>query len=393
MKPIDLNQPKQSNAPITINVDRDTLDRQWMQRALGLARQGAGKVEPNPMVGCVVIRQGQIIGEGFHRRFGGPHAEVDALQPLLAANVPLNDATVYVTLEPCSHTGKTPPCADALITAGVQRVVIAHLDPSSPVNGSGAARLRQAGIAVDVGCLQTQAAEVLAPFLKVATQRLPWVIAKWAMSLDGKIATASGNSQWISNPRSRQVVQQLRGRVDAIVVGSRTAHVDDPLLTARPESEHDVLRRATRIVVDSQAGLSLESQLVRTAKQFPTLIAVGPSASPDKLDSLQQTGCEIWQSRSTDHLCRLNELLTFLASQGMTNLLVEGGGGLLGGLNDLGQIDETHVFIAPKILGGAAAVTPLAGIGVSSVADGAPIRIINSQVLDGDLYLTARRNR
>jgi len=223
-----------------------------MTRALELAEQGLGYVEPNPMVGCVIAHHDKVIGEGWHQRFGGPHAEVEAIRN--AGSIP-RDATLYVTLEPCCHQGKTPPCTVAIIQAGIRRVVIAQRDPFPQVDGGGIEQLKQQGSKVEVGLLEEQAKELNAPYVKLIKTGRPWVIAKWAMTLDGKLATRTGDSRWISNQLSRAVVHQLRGRVDAIMVGRKTAQLDDPQLTARPTG----VRIPTRIILDSQASLSLES--------------------------------------------------------------------------------------------------------------------------------------
>lgn len=220
-----------------------------MRRALELARQGEGYVEPNPMVGAVIVDDYlQCLGEGFHRQFGGPHAEVNALRE---AGARAQGATLYVTLEPCNHHGKTPPCVDAVLQAGLRRVVVGMPDPFAKVNGAGIARLREHGVAVEVGLLEAEVRRLNAPFRKLVETGIPWVHAKWAMTLDGKIAARTGHSQWISGAASRAVVHRLRGRMDAIVIGIGTALADDPLLTARPAGP----RVATRVVLDSTARL------------------------------------------------------------------------------------------------------------------------------------------
>ena len=241
-------------------------DSHHMLRALELAERGRGFVEPHPMVGCVIVKEGTVVGEGFHARFGGPHAEVAAIE---AAGANAKGSTLYVTLEPCCHQGKTPPCTKAVIAAGIRRVVAAMQDPFAKVSGKGLAELREAGIEVDCGLHEDLARRLNGPYLKLLSTGKPWVIAKWAMTLDGKIATRSGYSKWISGSAAREVVQSLRSRVDAIVVGRRTAEVDDPLLTARPESGAPA-RIATRVVVSSQARLAPGSQLVKTAKARPS---------------------------------------------------------------------------------------------------------------------------
>ncbi len=246
-----------------------------MARAIELALRGEGAVEPNPMVGCVIMRDGETIGEGFHARFGSPHAEVEALA---VAASRAHGADVYVTLEPCCHHGKTPPCTQALISAGVRRVIVAQRDPFAKVAGQGIAELERAGIEVQVGLLESEARALNAPYLKLLAQGRPWIIAKWAMTLDGKLATRSGDSRWISSPASRGIVHALRGRVDAIMVGRGTAAADDPLLTARPAG----LRTATRIVLDSLATLPSDSQLARTAHDGPVIMATCGRSAPGR---------------------------------------------------------------------------------------------------------------
>lgn len=362
-------------------VDAD--DARFMDRALELARQGEGAVEPNPMVGCVLVQDGRVVAEGYHRRFGDDHAEAAAL----AVAGPLaRDATAYVTLEPCSHFGKTPPCADALIGAGVRRVVAAMVDPFPAVAGQGCARLRAAGIEVQVGVRGDEARQLLAPYLKLQSTGHPWVIAKWAMSLDGKIATASGESRWISGQESRAVVHRLRGRVDGIVVGARTALHDDPLLTARPPGA----RLATRVVLDSRASLSLNSQLVRTARRVPVLVATSANSDAAHCDALAAAGCEILRLNGANHAERWLALLDELGRRRWTNLLVEGGAEVFGTLVQTRTIDELHVFLAPIVLGGRESPGAVGGEGLARLADA--LRMIGPTVRQcgDDLYLCGR---
>ena len=244
------------------------LDRWHMARAIELAALGRGSVEPNPMVGCVIARGAEVIAEGYHRQFGGAHAEVEALA---VAGVRAAGATMYVTLEPCCHWGKTPPCSEAVIRAGLARVVAAMPDPFPKVAGGGLTALREAGIAVELGVLESDAEQLNAPYLKRLRTGQPWVIAKWAMTLDGKLATRTGSSRWISSERSRELVHDLRRRVDAILVGRGTVVADDPLLTARPPGD----RTALRIILDRLARTPLDAKLVTTSNQMgPTLIIV-----------------------------------------------------------------------------------------------------------------------
>jgi diaminohydroxyphosphoribosylaminopyrimidine deaminase/5-amino-6-(5-phosphoribosylamino)uracil reductase len=351
-----------------------------MTRALELAAQGRGRVEPNPLVGCVIVQGAEIIGEGWHRSFGGPHAEIEALA---VAGARAAGGTMHVTLEPCCHHGKTPPCTEALIAAKLSRVVVAQSDPFPDVDGSGIAQLQAARIEVQVGLLDSAARRLNAPYLKLLETGRPWVLGKWAMTLDGKIASHTGHSRWISSEASRKVVHALRGRVDAIIVGRGTAIADDPLLVARPAGP----RVATRVVLDSRAALGSDSQLVRTAGQVPLLVAVGPQASQHECRRLAEAGCEVLPLEGTTHAQRLEQLLDELGRRRMTNVLVEGGSQLLGSLLDAGQIDEAHVFIAPKLLGGAAAPTPIAGQGIEKVSQALQLEEPQWQQLGDDLYL------
>lgn len=350
-----------------------------MRRALELAAKGRGLVEPNPMVGCVIARGAEIIGEGFHSRYGGPHAEVNALA---VAGERAAGAAMYVTLEPCCHHGKTPPCTDAILAAGIREVVIAQLDPFPQVSGGGIAALRAAGLDVTVGVLTAEAERLNAPYLKLVRQARPWVIAKWAMTLDGHTATHTGASRWISNEASRAKVHELRGRVDAIIVGRGTATMDDPLLTARPAGP----RVATRIVFDSQATLNLDSQLVRTAAEAPVLVAATASAPAERVEHLRKAGCEVFLCPDSTPRDRADALFAELGRRRMTNVWIEGGATLLGSLFDAGFVDEVHAFIAPKILGGAGP----SGVRGAGVVDPAVAWCLDNpgiETLGGDVYV------
>jgi diaminohydroxyphosphoribosylaminopyrimidine deaminase/5-amino-6-(5-phosphoribosylamino)uracil reductase len=359
------------------------LDRWHMQRALELAARGEGWVEPNPMVGCVVAQGAEVIAEGWHRRYGGPHAEVEALA---IAGARAAGATLYVTLEPCCHHGKTPPCTEAVIAARVARVVAAQRDPFPAVSGGGLAALSAAGVAVEVGVLEHEARRMNGPYLKLVETGRPWVIAKWAMTLDGKIATRTGDSRWVSSEASRALVHRLRGRVDAIIVGSRTAAIDDPLLTARPPGP----RTATRVVVDSAGTLSCDSQLVRTAREARVLVAVKSDAAADACRRLADAGCEVLACSGETHAERLHGLLAELGRRRMTNVLVEGGAGLLGSFFDEGLIDEIHVFIAPTLVGGTDARSPLGGQGREVLAAALAVQEPKVEMLAGDIHVHAR---
>lgn len=362
-------------------------DEAFMQIAIDLAKQGEGYVEPNPMVGCVLVKDDEVIGRGWHKKFGGPHAEVNAIDD--AANnghADLTGATAFVTLEPCSHTGKTGPCSEALIAANVSRVVVAVTDPNPKVAGQGIAQLRNANIQVDIGILDSASRFILAPYLKRMRTGRPWIIAKWAMTFDGKIATRTGDSKWISNEESRSIVHQIRGRVDGVMVGIGTALADDPMLNARPAGA----RSAARIVIDSRARLPLDSKLVKTASESPVLIAVGPEADNTKCQQLKDRGCELIECLSNDANERLDDVLRHLGNSGTTNVLVEGGGQLLGSLNDCNLIDEVHVFLGAKIAGGTDATSPVEGVGFELIKEASKLKICSSTQLGEDIYIVGR---
>ena len=351
-----------------------------MRRAISLARKGIGRVEPNPMVGCVITRGEKIIGEGYHRRFGGPHAEVEALR---SCSSPPEGATVYVSLEPCSHYGKTPPCADALIAAKVARVVVGLRDPSPEVDGRGIRRLCRAGITVDSGVEQAAAAELIAPFLTRILRNRPYVIAKWAQSLDGKLATRTGHSQWISGEESRRLVHKLRARVDAVLVGSGTVKRDDPLLTARGVR---VLRTARRAVLDGRLRTPNQCQLIDTANEIPTLVITGAdSAASPKAQRLRNRGVEVVACRRRRGHLDLSAGLAKLAAMGVTNLLLEGGPTLLTAFIEARLVDEAYIFTAPKLIGGRDAPTAYGGTGAAQINDSPAIHLTQTRRLGDDV--------
>ena len=357
-------------------------DEQMMQRALELAGRGRGRVEPNPLVGAVIVDEhGTILGEGWHEYYGGPHAEIRALEQSRGA---ASGATLYVTLEPCCHFGKTPPCSQAIIAAGIVRVVAAMRDPNPRVDGVGIEELRSAGITVETGLLAKEASRLVAPFVKLITRQKPWFLAKWAMTLDGKIATRTGHSQWISNESSRNIVHQLRGRMDGILVGVATALVDDPSLTARPPGP----RQATRIIVDSTARLPVNSRLVETARQTPVLLLTTVNADTDRCERLRAMGVEVVQIDSDPHgKCGVESVAVELGRRRLTNVLVEGGSQILGAFFDRNLIDEVHTFISPKIVGGLTALTPVAGIGMAWIPQHSSLDEPVVELVGEDVYI------
>jgi diaminohydroxyphosphoribosylaminopyrimidine deaminase/5-amino-6-(5-phosphoribosylamino)uracil reductase len=336
-------------------------------------------VEPNPLVGAVLVREGQLVGEGFHQRFGEAHAEINALAQ---AGEAARGAILYVTLEPCCHHGKTPPCTDAVVKAGVSRVIAAMPDPFPQVAGRGADLLRSAGVPVDFGICEADARRLNAPYLRLLSTGRPHVHAKWAMTLDGKICTRTGDSQWISGEASRRRVHELRGRMDAIVVGRGTVLADDPLLTARPPGP----RIACRVVLDSQGRLPPDCRLSQTARTVPTLVVT--SAQLAQAAALRQTGCEILPvTAGPDHRPAIKALLSELGGRRFTNILVEGGSAVLGSFLDAGAIDEVHVFLARRLVGGAQAKSPIGGLGVARLADAVALSQWRIEPMEDDLYL------
>jgi diaminohydroxyphosphoribosylaminopyrimidine deaminase/5-amino-6-(5-phosphoribosylamino)uracil reductase len=296
---------------------------------------------------------------------------------------------MYVTLEPCCHQGKTGPCTVAVIAAGIRRVVVGQRDPFPQVAGQAIRQLEAAGLEVEVGVAGDEAARLNAPYHKLLAQQRPWVIAKWAMTLDGKLATRSGSSRWISNETSRSVAHDLRGRVDAVIIGSGTAAADDPLLTARPPGP----RTATRVVLDSPGSIALDSQLVQTAREFPVLIAVADRIEPAKRRALEEQCCEVLVCSGESSAERFDDFLAELGRRRMTNVMIEGGGRVLGMAFDQGLVDEVHVFIAPKIVGGASAPSPVAGLGFAEMAAAWAIESPRIEQLDGDVYISGRTTK
>ncbi len=357
-----------------------------MRRALELAARGMGAVEPNPAVGAVLVDNGlNLIAEGWHERYGGPHAEIEAIS---RAGRRAAGATLFVTLEPCCHHGKTGPCTDAIAAAGIVRVVVAARDPFPEVDGQGIRQLQSQGIAVEVGLLAREANQLIAPFRKLIQLGRPWVHAKWSISLDGKIASRSGHAQWVSGDASRAVVHRLRGRMDAVLVGARTAALDDPLLTTRPSGP----RIATRIVVDSNASLPATSRLARTARDVPLLVAASAGAPQDNVRRLVDCGAEVLalEPHGTERAVDVDSLLLELGRRKFTNVLVEGGSRLLGSFFDGGHVDEVHVFVAPKIVGGVAAPSAVAGLGVERMNLAHGLSTVAVERLENDVYINGR---
>ncbi len=362
-------------------------DETFMQQAIDVAFRGEGFVEPNPMVGCVIVRDGKVIGQGHHEKFGDPHAEIMALRSL-PSMADARDATVYVTLEPCSHHGKTPPCTDALIDAAVKRVVVAIQDPFDKVNGTGIQRLADAGIRTTVGVLTDQAANLIAPFAKQVRSETPWVIAKWAMTADGKIATTAGQSQWITGQSSRAEVHRLRGRVDAIVTAMGTVIADDPRLTARPPGP----RNQVRVVLCRNRLPPLKSQLIQTASQSPVWLFTSDLISIEQTETWQQHEVKVIPLATNDPVQMVRDALHDLGQQSMTNVMVEGGGELLGSFLLADQIDECHVFVGAKLFGGTTAMGPIGGPGIKHLSSASNLALQRVDKFENDVRMIYRRS-
>lgn len=326
--------------------------QRYMQMALSLAKRGISSVEPNPAVGAIIVKANQIIGRGYHKNFGGPHAEINALEDCQGLGVKPSGATMYVTLEPCCHYGKTPPCTEALIAAGLAKVVVAMIDPSDHANGKGIEQLRQAGIEVQTGICETEARLLNAPFVKYTTTGRCWVTLKWAQSLDGKLGWAepSGERRWISNELSRRDAHKLRRRAQAILVGINTVIADDPLLTARPARG----RKPVRIVMDSFLRIPLSCQLLATAQSSPVIVFSSQHAietNSRAAEEITRKGAELLGYPDMHGRSNLYFLLDELSRRGINQLLVEGGPTVLSSFLKENLADEIMVYIAPRILG------------------------------------------
>jgi diaminohydroxyphosphoribosylaminopyrimidine deaminase/5-amino-6-(5-phosphoribosylamino)uracil reductase len=337
-------------------------DEVYMRLALDLARCGRGRTSPNPMVGAVVVKEGRIVGQGYHERAGGPHAEVVALRE---AGEAARGATLYVSLEPCCHTGRTGPCTEAILEAGVARVVAAMKDPNPLVAGRGLERLRQAGLEVTVGVLEREAARLNEVFCKYITTRRPFVVLKVAMTLDGKIATRTGASRWITGPAAREYVHALRDTYDAVLVGRGTVLADDPALTVRlPQGGRDPVR----VVLDSRARLPETARVLQTGSPAPTIVAVTGDAPAERIGRLEEAGARVMVLPGEGGRVSLPALLEELGRREITSVLVEGGATVHAAALAAGVVDKVVWFVAPKIFGGREAPGPVGGPGVADPA-------------------------
>jgi diaminohydroxyphosphoribosylaminopyrimidine deaminase/5-amino-6-(5-phosphoribosylamino)uracil reductase len=359
-----------------------------MALALKLAAKGSGFTSPNPMVGAVVVKDGHIVGQGYHHRYGEAHAEVEALWQ---AGPQAHGATLYVTLEPCNHHGKTPPCTEAVLAAGIYRVVIANSDPNPRVTGGGAAFLRDKGLIVDSGLLADAGLKLNEAFFKAATTGLPFVFAKAAASLDGKIATRTSDSHWITGEKARTWVHRLRHQTDAILVGVGTVVADDPQLTTRFINGNG--RDPVRIVLDSTLRLPLDCKVLTLKSTAPTWIVCTNAAPADKMAAVQSLGAEIIVTPSRDNRVDLPALLTILGERRINSLLVEGGAEVHGAFFAAGLVDKFHFFLAPKFIGGRQAPGILGGEGIAYLRDAPQATEVSIHRLGPDILISGYLSR
>lgn len=353
-------------------------DAYYMKKALEIASYACGRTSPNPLVGSVIVKDDRIVGQGWHRKAGTPHAEIHALNQ---AGELAKGATVYVTLEPCSHTGRTGPCADALIRAGVKRVVIAMVDPNPAVAGNGIRKLRQAGIEVSSGLMAKEAAELNRIFIKWISTKMPYTIVKSAMSLDGKIATDTGESQWITNEKARKRGHALRDMCDGIVVGINTVLADNPSLTTRLDDA--VGKNPIRIVLDSHVRIPLDCKMLNDGAS-PVIVITTSDADPNKIRAIEAKGAEVIIASSINGRVDMKDAFRLLGERQIASLLIEGGAQIVSSVIREGLADEQMTFIAPILIGGKNAPSAFGELGVSYLSDAVTLEDITVEELDGN---------
>jgi len=345
-------------------------EEKWMRMAISLARRGEGRVSPNPMVGAVIVKDEKLVGKGYHRYFGGPHAEIEAISK---AKERAKGATLFVNLEPCSHFGKTPPCTEAIIKAGIKKVVVATIDPN-PLNcGKGIKILKKAGLKVEVGVCEEEAKKLNEAFFKYIKEKIPYVIVKAAASLDGKIATFRGESKWITGERSRRLGKKLRDKVDAILVGINTVVRDDPIL-------------------DSKLKVPLEAKVLENQTSYPTLIFTTSQAGKEKIKFLREKGVRVKIVKDKEGKIDLKEVLKELGKRGIASVLVEGGGEIIGSFVQEGLVDKILLFLSPRLIGGRKAPTWVEGEGFGSLSETPRINISRLRKVEKDILLEGYPN-
>lgn len=360
-------------------------DKDYMRRAIELAQRGRGWTNPNPLVGAVIVKDGRIIGEGYHARCGGPHAERAAIANL---SEPAWGATLYVTLEPCCHYGKTPPCTEAILENKIARVVIGSRDPNPLVAGKGVKLLREAGVRVEEDFMREECDRLNPVFFHYITTNTPYVVMKYAMTADGKIATKTGASKWITGEAARMQVQELRACCAGIMVGIGTVLADDPLLNVRLEGR----RSPVRIICDSRLRIPLDCQICRTAKQYTTIVACavgaqGETAEVERISALENMGVQVVRLPGADGRVDLKKLMNYLGGRKIDSVLIEGGGSLNESALRAGIVQEAKVFIAPKIFGGMQAKTPVTGDGVGTPDEAWPMELQGVSRVGEDIWL------
>ncbi len=359
-----------------------SLDARYMRQALALAEKGAGDASPNPMVGAVIVKNGQVVGTGFHEKFGAAHAEVNAIA---AAGEKAHGATLYVTLEPCNHTGKTGPCTKAILSAGIRQVVIAMMDPNPGVAGGGAAFLQSKGVEVETGMEREAAEQLNEAFVHFVRTQRPFVTAKCAATLDGRIATANGDSKWVTGPEARAYVHELRHRNDAIMVGVDTVIADDPSLTTRREGQDG--RDPLRVIIDPACRLPETTKMLAQSSEAETLVVVDAFSESSNKERLLAAGAKLLPLGTTQRHFEMNALMAALGEKGLSSVLIEGGGGILGSALRGGVIHKIAFFYAPKLLGGDDGIPIFRGSGVAEMADAIEIVDLTTRSLGSDILI------
>ncbi|MDL2231549.1 bifunctional diaminohydroxyphosphoribosylaminopyrimidine deaminase/5-amino-6-(5-phosphoribosylamino)uracil reductase RibD [Porphyromonadaceae bacterium OttesenSCG-928-L07] len=356
-------------------------DVEYMRLAMELAENGKGFVNPNPLVGALIVKDGRIIGRGWHEYYGGLHAERNAFKNCTES---AEGATMYVTLEPCCHYGKTPPCTEAIVENKIAKVVVGLKDPNPRVAGKGIEILRQAGIEVITGIEEDSLRKQNRIFLKYITTGRPWVVMKTAMTLDGKIAATTGDSKWVSGEESRHLVQKMRSEYMGIMVGINTVRLDDPMLNSRLEGN---VRQPVRIVVDSKASISAESKLLQSANEYKTIIVHTEQADSDRLAMIKSLGAETLLCDTNAGQVDIEDMLGKLGKQGIDSILLEGGGELNYSFIRTRMVDEVNAFIAPKYIGGRDSKTPVEGDGIEKMADALELQDASVEVVGRDILV------
>ncbi|MBM3253316.1 MAG: bifunctional diaminohydroxyphosphoribosylaminopyrimidine deaminase/5-amino-6-(5-phosphoribosylamino)uracil reductase RibD [Candidatus Omnitrophica bacterium] len=364
-------------------------DVRFMKLAKNLALKGMGNTNPNPVVGCVIVKEGRLVARGYHRKAGLPHAEIEAIREAQKKNINLRGTTMYVNLEPCTHFGKTPPCVKTIIDSGIKRVIIGMRDPNPINNGRGIRILRRSGVSVEIGVMEEELRKINLPFIKFMKRGLPYITVKVAESLDGKIATRTLDSKWITNEDSRSFANRLRGYVDAILVGANTVIFDNPLLTNR--SKNNPLRQPLKIILDERLKVPLDSDIFSYKSPSKSIIATTKKLPLNKMGTfLKQKNIEVLFCKRKSGFVDLKDLLRKLAEKGIMHILVEGGGQTIASFFKEGLVDEVYFFIAPKIIGGKDAPTSVEGDGIRKLEAAISLKDIDIKHFGDDILIHGR---